>query len=122
MYYVITGIAAPSGFVNFRGASLTATLVAFLAAWFFSLFFTLPAGALTWPLLHKARVDGYVSYVALALLAAVAFQLSIGYGDVRWETFLMAALNGIVARIVEVRLRSRQASPAVDQPEAKKPL
>jgi hypothetical protein len=67
--YVVLGFTAPRGFVDFRDASFDSVLLAFGAAWFFSGLFTLPIAGITWAPLHRYKLDGFLSYAAVAVIA-----------------------------------------------------
>ena len=101
--YVALGLAYPAGFNNLRGASVLVVLTVFAVAWVWSLVPTIAIGGLTWRTLHARRVDGFISYSAVAIAASglVAAISSVGI-----RSFLITAgfavANAILVRIVEL--------------------
>lgn len=110
-YYIASGFAFPRGFVNFRGLDLMEVApVAFLAAYMFTAPATLGIGGAAWRLLHKAQLDGFLSYRAIAMGAAVAFELASERALILPDMIAMAAMNAIVTRLAELHFRSRANS------------
>ena len=110
-YYIISGFVAPQGFVNFRGLDLLVVApVAFLAAYLFSAAATFGIGGSAWWLIHKARLDGFLTYLAIAMGAAVALEIASGKSTILPDTIVMAAMNAIATRLAELRFRSRADS------------
>jgi hypothetical protein len=90
--------------------------VAFLAAYMFSAAATVGIGGATWWLLHKAKLDGFLSYLAIAMGAAVAFELASERSSILPDTIAMAAMNAIVTRLAELQFRSRANSRGIANP------
>ena len=123
LIYVALGFAYPLGFNSLRSTSVLVVLAGFTVAWVWSLVPTIAIGGLTWRVLHARRVDGFVSYSAVAIAASGLVSAISGVG---MRSFLIAAgfaaANAILVRIVEL-VRGRpgarsNTTPHVDARDA----
>jgi fumarate reductase subunit D len=102
--WILIGYLAPAGFLDFRASDLPTVVLGFISAYFFSALFVVPLGAAFWRVLHSKRLDGFVSYSAIALAAAVITGFS--FTGALPSPFLagMALANALLTRVVELLL------------------
>ena len=105
--YILAGLILPSGFHDLRSASVTVWIIAFGAAWLFSVVATFGLGVPLWYLLHKYGYDGFLSYSAIAIIGFLTFHFGVrAEGTWAFGAF-MALVNAVMVRAVELGLKSR---------------
>jgi len=106
IFHVASSIIAPQGFAAIRGDRVWVAPLVFLITWLWSALHTLIFGGMVWPLLHWKRADGFVTYIATALVVAFGLSFVLTGGLPSWELPVMAVLSALAIRLAELRLRT----------------
>jgi hypothetical protein len=106
--YLLSGIFFPKGEVDFRTSSLGVLATTAAVAWATSFALTTPVAAALWRLVHKKKLDGFVSYS----VAAIACASLISFVGARTEPtsllVTMSVANAVLIRLMELVLGQRK--------------